>query len=162
MILTSPDFDGGNNPPNEDIHDTEPEFIVVGSELSSVEYVLVMDTSMSMFTEPDVTNPGSRINSMVDAAKRWVKFDLPNDVNLGVVTFADEEKIIPFVNMTQINDGSRDALVDKLGEVVRGELHHRRRRRLPVGVVLLEHVLHEPLSRPRPLALSVFVLCGVA
>ena len=118
VILTSPDFAGDNNPPNDDIHNTEPEFIVVGSELSSVEYVLVMDTSMSMFTEPDVTNPGSRINSMVDAAKRWVKFDLPDDVNLGVVTFADEEKIIPFVNMTQINDGSRDALVDKLGEVV--------------------------------------------
>ena len=78
MILTSPDFDGDNNPPNDDIHNTEPEFIVVGSELSSVEYVLVMDTSMSMFTEPDVTNPGSRINSMVDAAKRWIKFDRTN------------------------------------------------------------------------------------
>ena len=118
VILTSPDFDGGNNPPNEDIHNTEPEFIVVGSELSSVEYVLVMDTSMSMFTDPSITNPGSRINSMVDAAKRWVKFDLPDDVNLGVVTFADEEKIIPFVNMTQINDENRDVLVDKLSEVV--------------------------------------------
>ena len=118
VILTSPDFEGGNNPPNDDIHNTEPEFIVVGSELSSVEYVLVMDTSMSMFTEPDITNPGSRINSTVDAAKRWVKFDLPDDVNLGIVTFADEEKIIPFVNMTKINDGNRDILVDKLDEVL--------------------------------------------
>ena len=118
VILASQDFAGDNNPPSDDIQNTEPEFIVVASELSSVEYVLVMDTSMSMFTEPDITNPGSRINSTVDAAKRWVKFDLPDDVNLGIVTFADEEKIIPFVNMTKINDGNKDILVDKLDEVL--------------------------------------------
>lgn len=43
VILTSPDFAGGNNPTNNNIYDTEPEFVVVGSQMSAVNYVLVMD-----------------------------------------------------------------------------------------------------------------------
>ena len=43
VILTSPDFAEGNNPTNNNLYDTEPEFVVVGSQMSDVNYVLVMD-----------------------------------------------------------------------------------------------------------------------
>ena len=43
VIMTSPDFENNNNPANPSITNTDPEFILVGSQLSSVEYALVMD-----------------------------------------------------------------------------------------------------------------------
>ena len=46
VILTSPDFADGNNPPNNNLYDTEPEFVIVGSQMSAVNYVLVMDVRL--------------------------------------------------------------------------------------------------------------------
>ena len=115
VILESPDFANENNPP-ANIDNTTPEFILVGSQISSVNYVLVMDISLSMQTEPNPLT-SYRIHAMVDAAKRWVAFDVPDKVNLGMVIFSDEEYVRPFVNMTEINDGNRDTLVAKLDEI---------------------------------------------
>lgn len=53
VILDSPDFNrDANNPPNDNIDNTTPEFILVGSKMSSVNYVLIMDTSTSMIPTP--------------------------------------------------------------------------------------------------------------
>ena len=121
VITEHNDFANNNNPADDSIDNTEPEFIVVGSQLSSVDYVLVMDTSLSMQNEPDqmegMTGNGYRINAMVDAAKRWIKYELPDDVQVGMVTFSDEEHVLPYQAMTVLSDSSRDALLEKLEEV---------------------------------------------
>ena len=57
------------------------------------------------------------MNAMVDAAKRWIKFDIPDSVKLGMVLFAEETHVIPFQDMTEITDASRDELVAKVGEI---------------------------------------------
>ena len=46
VIMTSPDFANDNNAANPSITDTTPEFVIVGSQLSSVEYVLLMDVRL--------------------------------------------------------------------------------------------------------------------
>ena len=53
VILESPDFANDNNPP-ANIDNTTPEFILVGSQISSVNYVLVMDVSSSMLNKPEL------------------------------------------------------------------------------------------------------------
>ena len=120
-VITEHEDFADNNPADDTIDNTEPEFIVVGSQLSSVDYVLVMDTSLSMQNEPNqmdgMQGNGYRINAMVDAAKRWVKFELPDDVNVGMVTFSDEEHIIPYQPMTVISDTTRDTLLIELEKV---------------------------------------------
>ena len=51
--MESPDFANENNPP-ANIDNTTPEFILVGSQISSVNYVLVMDVSSSMLNKPEL------------------------------------------------------------------------------------------------------------
>ena len=117
IILTSPDFADNNNPADDSIQNTEPEFITIGSQLSSVEYVLVMDTSASMVTDPDPFNPAKRLEAMIDAAKRWVKYDIQDGVKLGVATFSDYDYVRIMQAMTEINDFNRDIIIDSLGEI---------------------------------------------
>jgi len=119
VILESPDFANNTNLPIAGPA-PPPKFTLVGSKLSSVNFVLVMDVSLSMqIGDPNdpVNTNGFRINAMVDAAKRWVKFDVPEGVKLGMVTFSDEENLRPFQDLIEINDASRDTLVDKLNGV---------------------------------------------
>jgi len=115
VILESPDFANDNNPPAK-IDNTTPKFTLVGSKISSVNYVLVMDVSSSMLNKPEILK-NLRMNAMVDAAKRWIKYDIPDSVKLGMVLFAEETHIIPFQEMTEITDASRDELVAKVGQV---------------------------------------------
>jgi len=117
VILTSPDFSNNNNPVNNSIHNTEPEFITIGSQLSSVEYVLVMDTSASMVTDPDPFNPAKRFAAMIDAAKRWVKYDIQDGVKLGVATFSDFDYVRVMHAMAEITDANRDVIITSLGEI---------------------------------------------
>ena len=121
VILDSPDFNGEtNNPPDNSIGNTEPEFILVGSQLSSVNYVLVMDTSASMLPVYDpgtATWSADRAAAMLEAAKRWVKFEISDGVNLGVVTFADENKLVPLLDMTPINEQTRQMILDRVDDI---------------------------------------------
>jgi len=118
VILTSPDFANNNNPADDSISNTVPEFITIGSQLSSVEYVLVMDTSMSMITDPRPPNqPANRLANMIDAAKRWVKYDIQDGVKLGVATFSDYDYVRIMQAMVEINDANRDVIIDSLGEI---------------------------------------------
>ena len=45
VVLESEDFKDNNNPPNNDITDPAPDFIIVGGAASEVDYALVMDIS---------------------------------------------------------------------------------------------------------------------
>ena len=55
---------------------------------------------------------------MLEAAMRWVKFEISDGVNLGVVLFADEEKVRPFIEMTQINDQSREMIIGEIEKLL--------------------------------------------
>ena len=128
VILTSPDFAEGNNPTNNNIYDTEPEFVVVGSQMSAVNYVLVMDVrqviifrflsfifpfSASMIPNPTEPEKGDRARAMIEAGKRWVKYEIPDSVKLGMAIFSDETNARPYQNMTEINEASRSLLINK-------------------------------------------------
>ena len=114
VILTSPDFAEDNNPPNNNLYDTQPEFVVVGSQISAVNYVLVMDVSASMLADPLHPEKGDRGKAMIEAGKRWVKYEIPDSVKLGMVIFSSETNVIPYQNMTEITETSRTELVNKL------------------------------------------------
>ena len=130
VILTSPDFAEGNNPTNNNIYDTEPEFVVVGSQMSAVKYVLVMDVrqviilrflstfkmfhfSASMLPNPLEPEKGDRARAMIEAGKKWVKFEIPDSVQLGMVIFSDETNARPYQNMTEISEANRSLLITK-------------------------------------------------
>ena len=71
-----------------------------------------------MHTDPDAVNsPDLRLNKMTEAAKRWIKFDLPDDVQLGMGVFSDYDYLRPIQKMTTINDPNRDVLIEKLDEI---------------------------------------------
>ena len=117
VILTSPDFAEDNNPPNNNLYDTQPEFVIVGSQMSAVSYVLVMDVSASMLPDPFNPQKGDRGKAMIEAGKRWVKYEIPDSVKLGMVIFSGETNVLPFQNMTEITDSSRTDLVTKMDEL---------------------------------------------
>ena len=77
-----------------------------------------MDTSMSMITDPRPPNqPANRLANMIDAAKRWVKYDIEDGVKLGVATFSDYDFVRTMQAMVEINDANRDVIIDSLGEI---------------------------------------------
>ena len=77
-----------------------------------------MDTSMSMITDPRPPNqPANRLANMIDAAKRWVKYDIQDGVKLGVATFSDYDYVRIMQAMVEINDANRDVIIDSLGEI---------------------------------------------
>jgi calcium-activated chloride channel regulator 4 len=104
VISSSPDFADNLNPPNPDITNTDPTFVLVGGEASQVAYVLVMDISSSMVDM-------NRFVPMTDAAKRWIQFQVQDGVELGMVAFADEEWYFPVMNLTQVTDQSRTDMI---------------------------------------------------
>jgi calcium-activated chloride channel regulator 4 len=104
VISSSPDFADNLNPPNPDITDTDPTFVLVGGQASQVAYVLVMDISLSM----DLKN---RFVPMTDAAKRWIQFQVQDGVELGMVAFADEENLFPLMDLTLVTTDSRADMI---------------------------------------------------
>ena len=48
---------------------------------------------------------------MIEAGKRWVKYEIPDSVKLGMAIFSDDAP--PYQNMTEINDANRDLLINK-------------------------------------------------
>jgi Mg-chelatase subunit ChlD len=106
VIAASPDFAGGLNPPNDNITNTDPTFVLVGGGQNSlVSYVLVMDISLSMQEK-------NRFVPMTDAAKRWVQFDLQDGVQLGMVAFADEDTVKPIMDLTVVTQDSRAEMIE--------------------------------------------------
>ena len=56
---------------------------------------------------------GDRAIAMIEAGKRWVKYEIPDSVKLGMAIFSDDAP--PYQNMTEINDANRDLLINKGG-----------------------------------------------
>merc|ERR1711970_768968 len=85
VIMQSPDFANGTNRPGE-LTNTEPEFIIVGSAQEPVNYVLVMDVSSSMLPVGN-DNGADRAQEMLEAAKRWITFEIEDGAQLGMLIF---------------------------------------------------------------------------
>ena len=98
VILESEDFKNNANLPNDTIHNTDPEFIIIGGERSSLSYVLVMDISKSM-------DDKQRFIPMKSAAKRWITYDVLDGTKVGLVFFNDLTKV--GYNLTEVNDDAR-------------------------------------------------------
>ena len=69
--------------------------------------------SASMLPNPNEPEKGDRGKAMIEAGKRWVKYEIPDSVKLGMAIFSDETTARPYQNMTEINDASRSLLVTK-------------------------------------------------
>ena len=67
--------------------------------------------SASMLPLPNEPEKGDRARSMIEAGKRWVKYEIPDSVKLGMAIFSDDAP--PYLNMTEINDANRDLLISK-------------------------------------------------
>merc|ERR1711892_909497 len=115
VIMKSPDFDDGANQPGN-LANTAPEFVLVGSALDPVSYVLVMDVSGSMLSAANDNN-ADRAKAMLEAAKRWIKFEIQDGIQLGMAIFSDEDSVMPFQNLTLIDDETRMELVSKLDDI---------------------------------------------
>ncbi len=110
VIAASPDFADDLNPPNPDISDTDPTFVLVGGQASQVAYVLVMDISLSMAEK-------NRFVPMTDAAKRWIQFQVQDGVELGMVAFAHEDWYFPMMNLTQVTAESRADMIAAINKL---------------------------------------------
>jgi Mg-chelatase subunit ChlD len=111
VISVSPDFANNLNPPNDAITNTDPTFVLVGGgENSLVSYVLVMDISSSMQEK-------NRFVPMTEAAKRWIQYDVQDGVQLGMVAFADEQYVIPLMNLTVVTQESRSKMIEAINEL---------------------------------------------
>ena len=75
----------------------------------------MFSASASMLPNPNEPEKGDRGKAMIEAAKRWVKYEIPDSVKLGMAIFSDDAP--PYQNMTEINDASRTLLV------TRGRIH---------------------------------------
>lgn len=103
VITRHPDFAMNNNPPS-DVLFLEPTFQIVRSTGS--RFVLVADTSGSM-------NDYNRIVRLYESSRRWIKYDISDGSQLGMVQFATKAKIIS--SMVEIKgDASREALIARL------------------------------------------------
>ena len=106
--------------------DTEPEFVVVGGGLEQEQLVLVMDTSASML--PGRPGGPDRAAAMQQAARRaqpsqclvpylhrrWILRELQSGLQLGLVSFSDEEQVVNVANLTTVTEQSRPRLAAKL------------------------------------------------
>ena len=105
VIAVSPDFADNLNLPNTTITNTDPTFVLVGGGQNSlVSYVLIMDISLSMKEK-------HRFVPMTDAAKRWVQYEVQEGVQLGMVAFGDETYVMPLLNLTEVTEASRAAMI---------------------------------------------------
>merc|ERR1711892_205 len=117
VIVKSPDFAEGANQPGN-LANTEPEFILVGSAMEPVSYVLVMDVSSSML--PGVNdNKADRAKAMIEEAKRSAKFEIQDGVQLGMVIFSAEDNARPFQDLTLVDEKSRQDMISTLDSVYR-------------------------------------------
>jgi len=117
VIMDSPDFKDGANPSNTTIYDTTPEFLIVGSAKEALSYVLVLDVSLSMTSNEQNAN---RMTTMVEAAKRWVKYELTEGVQLGITLFSEETvqgTWTPIQNLTLVTEDSRVEMVELINTI---------------------------------------------
>ena len=69
--------------------------------------------SASMLPLPNEPEKGDRARSMIEAGKRWVKYEIPDSVKLGMAIFSDEENARPWQGMVEITEASRSMLITK-------------------------------------------------
>ena len=116
VIMDSPDFQNDNNQPTDGLN-TIPEFVVVRPQTS--RYVLVMDTSKSM-TSGGNMGQIPRDKTVLDAAKRWIKYEVADGTEIGLVVFQDETASHPIMGrMITVNEHSRDDLIGFLDSEVK-------------------------------------------
>ena len=70
-----------------------------------------------MLPNPMEPEKGDRAKAMIEAGKRWVKYEIPDSVKLGMAIFSDETNSRPYQNMTEITEASRSLLITKLDEL---------------------------------------------
>ena len=66
-----------------------------------------------MLPNPMEPEKGDRAKAMIEAGKRWVKYEIPDSVKLGMAIFSYETNSRPYQNMTEINEASRSVLINK-------------------------------------------------
>ena len=108
VIQESEDFKNNNNPSNPAITNPEPDFFILGGEVQTASYVLVMDVSKSMEEK-------NRFIPVKNAAKRWITYDVEDDTPVGIVFFGDD--YIPGSNISIINTESRENLSKIIDDV---------------------------------------------
>ena len=69
--------------------------------------------SASMLPNPMEPEKGDRGKAMIEAGKRWVKYEIPDSVKLGLAIFSDETNSRPWKGMTEITEASRSLLITK-------------------------------------------------
>jgi calcium-activated chloride channel regulator 4 len=112
VITNNPDFSAGANQPNASITNTDPSFRLVGGAdaASGVAYVLVMDVSASMAEK-------GRFQPMKDAAKRWLRYEVRDNVRVGLVRFADENLVIGMKELTAMSADTREEFIAAVEEM---------------------------------------------
>ena len=66
-----------------------------------------------MIPNPTEPEKGDRARAMIEAGKRWVKYEIPDSVKLGMAIFSDETNSRPWKEMTEITEASRSLLINK-------------------------------------------------
>ncbi len=110
---------------------TEPVFEVVRDPVQ--QYVLVMETSASM----DAQNQWKWVNK---AAQKFIRYDLPVNSNLAIVTFSNDSKVEH--NMVQVHS---DQVRARLADAIPDKYHLSRSDKRCV-LCALQKVIHDVVS----------------
>ena len=127
---------------------TVPEIKILRS-IATNSFVMVLDASKSMGANckdnPD-PNCELRVDRMKQSAKRWIEYDISENVPVGLVIFSNTStELFP---LTPINRNNRDEFIEKLmgieltlktclGDALREGLALLRRGGVPTGGVML-------------------------
>ncbi|XP_077985931.1 calcium-activated chloride channel regulator 4A-like [Glandiceps talaboti] len=103
VMLTTPDFRRGANPPRR-IEDTTPTFRVV--QEVEMRVVLVLDVSWSMTRE-------NRLELLHQASTRYLRYVVPNNTWVGIVEFASEADTLSQMVLVDGNE-IREELISML------------------------------------------------
>merc|ERR1712172_122250 len=118
VIKENEDFADGANPPHPDISTTVPSFRVVQSK--NPKYVVLMDVSTSMVTEPDAIHHYElRARNLRSAVKRWLMYEVADGTEVALVVFSDVEPdynpvIFP---MEAVNNETRARMIEAVDKM---------------------------------------------
>merc|ERR1711971_469223 len=113
VIKENEDFADGANPPHPDISTTVPSFRVVQSR--NPKYVVLMDVSTSMVTEPDaIHHYDLRARNLRSAVKRWLTYEVADGTEVALVVFSDvQAEYDPVIyHMEEVNNETRAGMIE--------------------------------------------------